>query len=609
MTGVKEAWERLRNYKYDILDYDVFLQFCSLMLAAVHIVLGISLWLAGESFLSRLNILSVICYIIAFFWATQNRIRRVYHLFVAEILAYSLISVYILGDDTYAHYCLAIMPFTFLTSFVLRCRNEDRNVFHPMINFGVICLFYVIEQMLPAFHEPVSQIENMRILHFMQTLNLTLNVLCNLFGCGVLSAAAIKYTAVIRRNMEQMEQLMHEAEASNEAKSAFLANMSHEIRTPMNAICGMADMLLDEQLSEQGKEYASTIKSSGEGLLSIINDILDFSKIESGKMDILPEEYYFSSLIHDVMSMMEVRVREKPVTLAADIQADIPRKLYGDVGRVKQVIINIMGNATKFTHEGTITLKAAWQWEDGDTGRLVFDVADTGIGIKPENLSRLFDAFEQVDTKRNRGIEGTGLGLSISRLLVERMGGEIQVQSEYGKGSCFTFSIRQKVIDRAPCEYYKNKQKAVVKQFRVAFAAPEAKVLVVDDNKVNLRVASGLLKKFGIKPDLVDNGRDCVELLRRGTRYDLIFMDHMMPEMDGIKATALIRAIGTEYTAHLPIVALSANAVQGMEEEFLTGGMNDFLPKPIDLEKMADILLKWIPADKIEKTGDKTVQR
>ncbi|MBO5472176.1 MAG: response regulator [Lachnospiraceae bacterium] len=609
MTGVKEAWERMRNYKYDILDYDVFLQFCSWMLAAVHIVLGISLWLAGENFLSRLNILSVLCYVVAFFWAAQNRIRRVYHLFVTEILAYSLISVYILGDDTYAHYCLAIMPFTFLTSFVLRCRNEDRNVFHPMINFGVICLFYVLEQMLPAFHEPVSQIENIRILHFMQTLNLTLNVLCNLIGCGVLSAAAIKYTAVIRRNMEQMEQLMHEAEASNEAKSAFLANMSHEIRTPMNAICGMSDMLLDEQLSKQGKEYASTIKSSGEGLLSIINDILDFSKIESGKMDILPEEYYFSSLIHDVMSMMEVRVREKPVTLAADIQADIPRKLYGDVGRVKQVIINIMGNATKFTHEGTITLKAAWQWEDGDTGRLAFDVADTGIGIKPENLSRLFDAFEQVDTKRNRGIEGTGLGLSISKLLVERMGGEIQVQSEYGKGSCFTFSIRQKVIDRAPCEYYKNKQKAVVKQFRVAFAAPEAKVLVVDDNKVNLRVASGLLKKFGIKPDLVDNGRDCVELLRRGTRYDLIFMDHMMPEMDGIEATALIRAIGTEYTAHLPIVALSANAVQGMEEEFLTGGMNDFLPKPIDLEKMADILLKWIPADKIEKTGDKTVQR
>ena len=214
---------------------------------------------------------------------------------------------------------------------------------------------------------------------------------------------------------------MHEAEASNEAKSAFLANMSHEIRTPMNAICGMTDMLLDEELSERGKEYAATIKSSGEGLLSIINDILDFSKIESGKMPIIPEEYYFSSMIHDLMSMMEVRVKEKPVKLRAEIQDDIPCKLYGDIGRVKQVIINIMGNATKFTNEGTITLKVSWKTETIDTGRLIFSVIDTGIGIRPEHMSKLFDAFEQVDMKKNRGIEGTGLGLSISKLLVQHL--------------------------------------------------------------------------------------------------------------------------------------------------------------------------------------------
>lgn len=604
MTVFTRLMNRLRKFKFNILNYDVFLQFCAVMLGMVHIVLGITLWIAGEMFLSRLNILSVTCYLITFFMARKNQIRPVYYIIITEVLIYSLVSVYVLGGNMmFSHYCLAIMPFTFLTSYVLKCQNPDCAKFHPLMNFVFISLIYFIEEAMPVFHEPVSVIGHIKVVHFLQALNISINVACNLFGCGVLSVIAIENTAVIRRNMEEMEQLMHEAEASNEAKSTFLANMSHEIRTPMNAICGMTDMLLDEDLSNQGKEYAATIKSSSEGLLSIINDILDFSKIESGKMTIIPEEYYFSSMIHDVMSMMEVRVKEKPVKLLADIQDNVPRKLYGDIGRVKQIIINIMGNATKFTHEGTITLKASWQPETEDMGRLVFSISDTGIGIKPENLSKLFDAFEQVDMKKNRGIEGTGLGLSISKLLVERMGGRIRVESEYGKGSVFTFDICQKVIDAAPCEYSKSKPKTEIRQFAVTFTAPQAKVLVVDDNKVNLRVASGLLKKFGIVPDLVDNGGDCVEMIRRQVQYDLIFMDHMMPEMDGIEAAGLIRAIGTEYAAKLPIVALSANAVQGMEDEFLMGGMNDFLPKPIDLEKLADILQNWLPEERIIKKG------
>ena len=394
---------------------------------------------------------------------------------------------------------------------------------------------------------------------------------------------------------------MHQAEASNEAKSAFLANMSHEIRTPMNAICGMTDLLLDENLSERGKEYAETIKTSGEGLLSIINDILDFSKIESGKMPIIPEEYYFASMIHDVMSMMEIRVKGKPVELIAKVSDSVPRKLYGDIGRVKQIMINIMGNAMKFTHEGMITLSASWQQAEGDTGRLIISVTDTGIGIKKEDIPKLFHSFEQVDMRKNRGVEGTGLGLSISKLLVESMGGSINVESEYGRGSTFSFDIVQKVIDARPCEYNKNKKVVERRQFTIDFTAPGARVLVVDDNKVNLRVATGLLKKFGIVPDLVDNGRDSVDMIRRQTQYDLIFMDHMMPELDGIEATKLIRAIGTPYAQNLPIVALSANAVKGMEDEFLVGGMDDFLPKPINLEMLGVILKKWLPEDLIQE--------
>lgn len=602
MTGLTKQWNRVKHFKINIMNYDVFLQICAALLIFVHLILMIALGMEGETFLSRLNILSIIVYIVAFYCAVKNRIKLVYYIFITEILIYSALSVYILGDNTeFGLYCLAIMPFTFLTSYILGCQNQGEKVFHPLINFFVICFFYFFEWGMGRFCEPLYVIENVSIANFLRILNMLINILCILFGCSVLTMVALENTVTIKRNMEEMERLMHQAEASNEAKSAFLANMSHEIRTPMNAICGMTDMLLDENLTRQGKEYAETIKTSGEGLLSIINDILDFSKIESGKMPIIPEEYYFASMIHDIMSMMEIRVKGKPVELIAKVSDSVPRKLYGDIGRVKQVIINIMGNAMKFTHEGTITLSASWQQQEENTGRLIISIADTGIGIRQEDIPKLFHSFEQVDMRKNRGVEGTGLGLSISKLLVENMGGSIAVQSEYGKGSTFSFDIVQKVIDASPCEYSKNKKIVERKQFMIDFQAPRAKVLVVDDNKVNLRVATGLLKKFGIVPDLVDNGQDSVDMIRRQAQYDLIFMDHMMPELDGIEATKLIRAMRTPYTDNLPIVALSANALKGMEAEFLVGGMDDFLPKPIDLEMLGEILKKWLPKELIEE--------
>lgn len=602
MAELMKTWDRIKHFRLSITNYDVFLQICSVLLASIHITLMYVMWIGGLVFLSRLNILSILVYVVAFFCARQKRIRLVYYIFVVEILIYSFISVYMLGESTqFGLYCLAIMPFTFLTSYVLDCQGQGQKVFHPIVNFLVTSFVYFVELSMGSVHEPRYVIEDTVIVTFLRVLNMFINVMCILVGCGVLALIAVENTMTIKRNLEEMEILMHQAEASNEAKSAFLANMSHEIRTPMNAICGMTDMLLDENLTEQGRECAATIKASGEGLISIINDILDFSKIETGKMAIICEEYYFASMVHDVMSMMDVRTKGKPVELVANVSDSVPRKLYGDIGRVKQVIINIMGNAVKFTHEGKVTLRVSWQQEENDLGRLYVSVTDTGIGIKEEDIGKLFNAFEQVDMKKNRGVEGTGLGLSISKLLVENMGGSIHVESEYGKGSTFSFDIVQKVIDASPCEYSKNRKGIERKQFAIDFAAPKAKVLVVDDNKVNLRVAKGLLKKFGVVPDLVDNGQDSVDMIRKQVHYDLVFMDHMMPELDGIEATKMIRAIGTPYTDKLPVVALSANAVKGMETEFLVSGMNDFLPKPIDLEMLGKILRKWLPQDTIQE--------
>ncbi|MCH5262130.1 MAG: response regulator [Lachnospiraceae bacterium] len=602
MSRLAKLWYFITHFKLNIMNYDVFLQISALSLAFIHLVLMIAMRLGGQIFLAGVNIISICVYLIAFHHAGKKRIRLVYYIFIIEILIYSSLSVYILGEDTqFGLYCLAVMPFTFLTGYILDCQNLGEKVFHPFANVTVLALFYFIELSMGDFFEPRYTIDSVIIMNFLRILNMLINIFCILFGCGVLSMVAVDHTRTIHSNMEEMERLMHQAEASNEAKSAFLANMSHEIRTPMNAICGMADMLLDEKLTEQGREYADTIKSSSAGLLSIINDILDFSKIESGKMPIIPEEYYFASLVHDVASMMEVRVKDRPVELITNVPDDVPSKLYGDTGRVKQILINIVGNAVKFTHEGTVTIGISWQAQDNDMGRLIFSVADTGVGIKEEDMAKLFDSFEQVDMKKNRGVEGTGLGLSISKLLVESMGGHISVESEYGVGSTFTFDIIQKIIDATPCEYNKNKRGVGHKQFAIDFCAPDAKVLVVDDNKVNLRVAAGLLKKFGIVPDTVDNGQDSIDIIRGQSQYDLVFMDHMMPEMDGIEAVQKIRSIGTQYTDQLPIVALSANAVKGMEEQFLAGGMNDFLPKPIELAMLGAILKKWLPPDVMQE--------
>ncbi len=510
-----------------------------------------------------------------------------------------------------------------------------------------------------------------------------------------------------------LHQAKEKVEHVAQMKSDFLANMSHEIRTPMNAVIGMAEMALREELPSEARKYVSQIKSSGKTLLRIINDILDFSKIEAGRMTVEEEEYEIMSLINEVANIITTRIGDKDIELILDIDPNLPRMLKGDINRLEQIIINLTNNAVKFTHEGQVMLKMSFVRKSGEEILLAVSVQDTGIGIKKEELDKLFESFRQVDSKRNRNIEGTGLGLAISKQLAELMGGQLWVDSVYGKGSTFSFTIPQKIVDSRPSVEIDRRDEIVaaglvmngflrihmekdmnqlgiryiplekeeeldmlaeksvkwlfvgqamytdtIKSFLAEhpeitgvlmtdfksdirsdvenllvvkkpvyvlniasllngeelitsatresltefdFTAPEAQVLLVDDNAINLMVAEGLLEPLRMQIDKASGGRQAVEMIEK-KRYDLILMDHMMPELDGVEVTHIIRHLHPEYD-DVPIIALTANAVSGVKEMFIREGMNDFIAKPIEMRSAVSKLKAWLPPHKVKKTG------
>lgn len=391
--------------------------------------------------------------------------------------------------------------------------------------------------------------------------------------------------------LEIVEAKHNEAKEATRAKSSFLSNMSHEIRTPINAVLGIDEMILRESNENNIKNYARDIKNSGNVLLSLVNDILDISKIEEGRMELLSVDFSLKAMVANVKNMINTHMSNKGLNFVVNIEESLPSVFNGDDVRLTQILINLLTNAAKYTHEGSVTFSISGQ-RVGKDEILHFAVKDTGIGIKAEDIKKLNDKFVRFDEEKNRFIEGTGLGITIVNAFLSMMGSELNVESEYGKGSTFSFDVKMAIVDETPIsmasDSYSN-----LRRKNEFFEAPNAKVLVVDDNSLNIKVFVGLLKRTKVQIDTALSGREAVELGKK-KKYDVVFMDHMMPGMDGIEAMKQMKGIGEALNAETPFVALTANAVAGISKMYIEAGFSDFLAKPVQPEILEDMLKLYV---------------
>ncbi len=388
------------------------------------------------------------------------------------------------------------------------------------------------------------------------------------------------------------------ADTANKAKSDFLADMSHEIRTPINAVLGMNEMILRESKDEQILEYSTNIKSAGNTLLSIINNILDFSKIEDGKMTLVPAEFDTAEFITNLVNTISERARAKGLEFVTEIDESVPSKLYGDDVRISQIVMNLLTNAVKYTESGSVTLHMKNNGITDGSVKLRVEVSDTGIGIKDEDLSKLFESFKRIEEKRNRHIEGTGLGISIVCKLLAMMDSKLEVESQYAIGSTFGFNLKLRVTDPEPVGKYEEKRKSVLSHEEEAHIyAPKARILVTDDNGMNLKVAINFMKIFGITPVTCSSGTETIELMRQ-EKFDIVFLDHMMPNMDGIETLKVLK--DEDLLGGAVVIALTANAVVGAEAQYLSAGFDGYLSKPITVNDIEKTLKKYLPAGVIE---------
>ena len=466
---------------------------------------------------------------------------------------------------------------------------------------------------VPLAESPLARVQNTIIL--LAILFFAFSIIVAVVTSNYLAMPYDKITEQNRLLGEKNEETLHlqnelevalkEAQDANSAKSSFLASMSHEMRTPLNAVVGLSELILNAgDVRGELENMVGTIHTSGLTMLGLVNDILDISKIEHGRFDLNPTEYDIPSLINDIISLNTVRIGEKPIKFILTLDENMPWQVYGDDLRVKQIFNNLLSNAFKYTNSGTVNWTISYEC-DGTDLWILSEVRDTGIGIKPDDIAKLFQEYSQVDTQTNRKAEGTGLGLSITKRLVSMMDGSISVESEYGKGSAFSLRLRQKFITDDPIgretahNLMGDRFSSTKRAQRVNLTRPDlsyARVLVVDDMRTNLDVAKGMLVPYGIHVDTTTGGQKAIEMIEAGTpRYDAIFMDHMMPGMDGIEATRIIREeIDSDYARNIPIIALTANAIAGNEKMFLSHGFQAFISKPVDMIKLDMVLRRWV---------------
>lgn len=455
-------------------------------------------------------------------------------------------------------------------------------------------------------YTPLSGLDSWYLIAYIPAKELTTSrsidwLLLTIVSVGLM--VLLHFNLIILRNYNRKLSIAAEAaNQANEAKSNFLSTMSHDIRTPMNAIIGMNEMILRDSHDKDILMYAESIRTAGNTLLGIINDILDFSKIEAGKMELIEVDYNFISLLNDLVNMVQRKAEEKGLAFDLQVDNNIPSMMHGDEIRIKQVITNILSNAVKYTKKGKVTFSITYsKCENDDSIILHVSVKDTGIGIKKEDLDKLFVAFERIDELKNRKIEGTGLGMAIAQSFLKMMESTLQVESVYGEGSDFYFDLKQKVVKWEPVGEFESAYKRFVNDrvaYKVSFVAPGARILVVDDSEVNLKVFVSLLNRTKMQIETADSGEACIELFRRNF-YDVIFLDHMMPDKDGIETLKEMKACTDTPNQKTPVICLTANAISGMREMYMEAGFDDYLTKPIDTGKLENMLLSYLPEDLI----------